>query len=313
MEPQEGHGCPPVTCWEDIGHFEKEEGDGCVSRLLGRRGSPGCIYKHLALNQFEATESVLPEGFHEKPFAYNSWARMYVWNPAKRRVIPRTPPHPSAVGEVFFPNENGGREFAVFVQPLIDGGRIEDGVAVVSVLRVPRDCFVHRDDDHRDCSLSWQLPSPSWYQELVCSFERPERVWISHDFVEGQHGCSILVHVDTERYVLICGMHIVEFVSTERVIQSFSNLGNNDVPYPVALTASRALFLLDMVWVPRAVFAGLNLHRDEDWAGAYEQHFYALGLDGGRAEIGDVASDLPRALPLDGVRQLAAVTTFSEE
>jgi hypothetical protein len=287
-------GCPPVERWEDIGIFVQRDG----TRLVGRRGPPGQIYRHLGLNQFESTPSLLPEGFLEEACAYNNWARMCVWNPAKRRVIPRMPPHPAALGEVFFPDENGGREFAVYVLPLVDGGRIEDGVKSLSVLRVPVDCFVHRDDDHRNPALSWQLPSAAWYQELVLTLERPERVWISHDFIEGQHGCSILVHAAAERYVLIFGMRIVEFQSPERVLLSFSNLDNNDVPYPVALTASRALFLLDLVWVPRAALADppCSLRSDEDWAGAYV-HFYRLGLQG---------------TPLEGVRQLAAEARLAE-
>lgn len=237
--------CPPINRWEDVALFVRDDGAGEVSRLLGRRGSPGRVFRHLALNQFESAETLVPEGFVEVPRPYDSWARRLVWNPAMRRVVPRTPPHPEAVGELFFPNENGAREFAVYVLPALEGGRIDDGVARVSVLRVPRDSYVHRDDDHRDPSLSWQLPSASWYQEMVLQLDRPERVWISRDFIEGQHGCSILVHAAGDRYVLICGAHVVEFTSPEPVVKSFSNLDNNDVPYPVALTASRVLFLLD--------------------------------------------------------------------
>jgi hypothetical protein len=293
--------CPPATCWEDIGVFERDEGNGNVSRLVGRRGSPGHVYRHLEImNEFEASESLVPEGFREVHRDYDYWARTYIWNPDKHRLIPRTPPHPEAVGQLFFPNENGGRDFAVYVQPTLEGGRIEDGVARVSVLRVPRDRYLHRDDDHRDPSLSWQLPSASWYQELALSLERPERVWVSHDFAEGQHGCSILVHDHADRYVLLCGSHLVEFASPEPVLKSFSNLGNNDVPYPVALTASRVLLLLDMVWLPRSVFASppLSLLSDEDWAGAYSL-FYDWEY---RTDSGDRLDAL--ALPLDGVRKL---------
>ena len=168
-----GECCPPPSCWEDIGIFVRDDS----SRLVGRRGSPGHIFRHLDLNQFEAFESLVPEGFREEPRSYDWWARTYVWDPAKSRLVPITPPHPEAVGELFFfSNENGAREFAMYIQPALEGGGIEDGVARVSVLRIPRNCYVHREDDHRDYSQSWQLPSAAWYQELAFSLDRPERV-----------------------------------------------------------------------------------------------------------------------------------------
>ena len=76
---------------------------------------------------------------------YDYWARTHIWNPEKHRLIPRTPPSPrgshTRLASSFSPTKTGDgtlavHHFAVYVlvlvQPTLEGGRTEDGVARVS-------------------------------------------------------------------------------------------------------------------------------------------------------------------------------------
>ena len=61
---------------------------------------------------------------------------------------------------------------------------------------------------------------------------------------EFELGNSILLHITGNRYIFI-GMYIYEFESAEPIIEYISPIGNNDVPYPFAKTASETFLLIE--------------------------------------------------------------------
>lgn len=55
-------------------------------------------------------------------------------------------------------------------------------------------------------------------------------------------GNSILLHLDDLRYVYI-GSEIYEFTAKEEITKYYSPIGNNDVPYPVAISKNYIYFM----------------------------------------------------------------------
>ena len=95
-------------------------------------------------------------------------------------------------------------------------------------------------------------------------------------------GNSVLAELAAGRYVFV-GEQIYEFtVAAGDIIEAYhSPIGNNDVPYPVAVGAEYLYFLLmgDHVYVPRALF---------DMKGDLYRQFYNMTLDaasGGKGAV----------------------------
>ncbi len=83
-----------------------------------------------------------------------------------------------------------------------------------------------------------------------------------------EKGNSILLQLTTTRYMFI-GMLIYEFEvpQGETVIEYYSDIGNNDYPYPFAVTSSHAYLMIEKVAVSLAV-----LDKKKDIYGQYYGH-----------------------------------------
>lgn len=110
------------------------------------------------------------------------------------------------------------------------------------------------------------------YTEEVETFINPVKTWIGVDDECGDHGNSILVQVEPDRYVFI-GDEIYSFTFKEEVIAYYSIMGNNRVPYPVALTSKTALFMDDQQSVPRDQLQDKVTGVDKGWANAYQIYY----------------------------------------
>lgn len=74
--------------------------------------------------------------------------------------------------------------------------------------------------------------------------------YTSHSSYGSFTGNSILVETKPLHYIFI-GDRIVEFKTIEPVLQYFSPMGNNDVPYPFAITKNYVYLMLDFVYMER--------------------------------------------------------------
>ena len=81
-------------------------------------------------------------------------------------------------------------------------------------------------------------------------------------------GNSVLLQV-IDKYVYI-GSEIYEFKPSDEIIEYYSPVGNNDVPYPVAIGKENVYFMLDKTCVPIKYFEGL---KKIDFIDAYG-HYY---------------------------------------
>jgi len=77
-------------------------------------------------------------------------------------------------------------------------------------------------------------------------------------------GNSILLKVG-KSYVYV-GDKIYQFTPTDEIEDYYSLVGNNDVPYPVALGKENVYFMLDKKYVPRVFFP-----EKMDWENAYQE------------------------------------------
>jgi hypothetical protein len=84
-------------------------------------------------------------------------------------------------------------------------------------------------------------------------------------------GNSILLEISAKKYMYI-GTEIYTF-ETEDVIESyFSLVGNNDVPYPIALGTDNVYFMLDHTYVKREMVAFPKM-KAVDWEGVYAMYY----------------------------------------
>lgn len=128
--------------------------------------------------------------------------------------------YPKKKGTTYFIHDNGGRPFQVSVAK-----------GNVSIYEQPN----WRDGDTQD------------FTKLIKTYTHVKKVFIGKDNVLGKKfdGNSILVHLSGDRYLYI-GSWIYEFSTKhDRIVDYFSQVGNSDVPYPVALGEKSVYFMLE--------------------------------------------------------------------
>ncbi len=112
---------------------------------------------------------------------------------------------------------------------------------------------------------------PRLYTELVKRYGNVCRVLPGRAQEEYPEftGNSVLLDLGGLRFAYVSDS-VIEFTAAHDapIDQLFSFVGNSDVPYPVALSATDVYFMLDHVTVPRARFGAFA-----DWMNGYE-YFY---------------------------------------
>jgi hypothetical protein len=106
------------------------------------------------------------------------------------------------------------------------------------------------------------------YTQLIKQYSNVKKVLPGRDYSGySEHGNTVLLELPNGKYVYV-GDSIYEFTSQEPILKYYSWLGNNDVPYPVALSKNYAYFMLDKVYVARNDFP-----KGVDWADAYSAFY----------------------------------------
>ena len=70
----------------------------------------------------------------------------------------------------------------------------------------------------------------------------------SEGYGRGFYGNSILLQIKNNKYVFI-GQNIFEFTTNDTINYFTSPVGNNDVPYPLAIGDKNSYFMLDNTFV----------------------------------------------------------------
>ncbi len=88
--------------------------------------------------------------------------------------------------------------------------------------------------------------------------------------VNRDHGNSLLIKLTENKYVFI-GWKIYSFETTTPIINYFSPLGNNDVPYPVAYGTNEVYFMMDAQYIMNR---NLTTPKTLDGSDAIYREFY---------------------------------------
>ena len=220
--------------------------------LVGLKGDEaGSIYANVGFNRFAESATALPEGAEAVELSARMLRECY-FDPTRRRLRPAAATElPTGAAFKIVDGED-----APFVAYAGDGA--------CAVYRLPPDGYL----DDRDVTGDLERDR-LFYTDKVVEIDDPLRVRRGGDPTN-----SLLVHVEDDLFVYV-GSEIFAFTAPSAVEAYVSPLGATDNPYPVAVTQSHVLFLLERAMVPRAA---IEPHLgDEGWQGAYavfyERHY----------------------------------------
>lgn len=108
---------------------------------------------------------------------------------------------------------------------------------------------------------------------VVMKYKNVKRVLPGEEHDEEYIGNSVLVDLGDNKYVWI-GWNIYEFTTPDqkKIKRFYSQMGNSNVPYPVAVSKTNVYFMLDHVYVPKSDFVNYD-----DWYDAYSYFFGHTG------------------------------------
>ena len=106
---------------------------------------------------------------------------------------------------------------------------------------------------------------PKIFSVLVKSYENVDYIWIPDSYSnetkyepkEFGHGNSVLINISEEKnkYAYIGG-EVYEFTTSDDdfIEEYYSDIGRNDIPYPVAVGQKYAYFMMDHSYIPKTMF-----------------------------------------------------------
>lgn len=166
-------------------------------------------------------------------------------------------------GTSYLMHDNGGRPYMV----------VKKSPRITEIYKKSKKYYdLNYDDQYRVWSSVKNIKK--LFTDLVKRYTNVQKFFAGRDYSGyGFHGNSVLLRLPNKRYVFI-GHEIYEFTAPEDITNYYSNVGNSDVPYPVALSKNYAYFMADQVYIPKDEFP-----KDQDWSDAYGA-FYGHTTDG---------------------------------
>ena len=224
--------------------------------MMGIPAGKGQVHKYLGkYNQFTDEPVPVKKGLVAKRVKNpddDAWGQ-YCGDrrPASKADMPV---HPGS--QKYFIHDNGGRPFLVYVA----GNK-------VWIYKHSKEIIV---EDQKD------FDNPKYYTELVKEYtakqvfigKSPKNEMTKYSGGHGPKftGNSILLKIGDKRYVSI-GWTIYEFSTKDEITEYHSPVGNNDVPYPVAIGTDYVYFMIEDVYVAKELF--------EDFPKKYKWHDHA--------------------------------------
>lgn len=226
-----------------------------IDQLDGLQFTEGEIHRHIGLNQFEAETTKIPTGFTRTVKTNPVVIPKYVYDPTRPRLV-ETDHAARAIADghigwkTYLTHDNGGRPFLVYVQ----GANVD----VFATPTKPGEPFIAESDMEGE-PKQWHYVVPvASYTNVVNLFIGTSPKCPMTEFSGGHGpeftGNSVLVQLSALRYAHI-GSSVYEFQTSDQILEYWSPVGNNDVPYPVAIGTKYAYFMLDQRRVPLARFS----------------------------------------------------------
>jgi len=212
----------------------RKEGESTLYR--GLSASDDMYYPFVKKNIFSSVAKPVESDWELERTYPNDWILRCMFNPDQHH-IKRKLPEGHDDDDWVMTHDNGGRPFVVYISP---------DKTIASVYRKPSNAFLWGEDwDHEN-----ENGMRDYYHELVIRLDI-DKVWIYKEEEEKgswDRGNSLLVLRKDGSYVFI-GDLIYSFRTEEPIEEYTSEVGHSDVPYPVALSSTKAYFVLSCQWV----------------------------------------------------------------
>jgi len=236
--------------------------------LKGLENENGYINKYIRFNVFEDNKTKIPKGYIKKKISSekikkkwcdNSKLSLTKDNELYKKIKKKNM-------KTYFTHDNGGNPFFIYI-----------GKTVVNIYKF--------DSNNFSEEAAYELSSDKFkygYTKLIAKY-KPLKIFIGkselipmtkHSGGYGKYfdGNSILLQIKKNRYVYI-GDTIYEFDTNDTIVEYFSPVGNNDVPYPVAFSEKNVYFMGDREFIPLDKFPVLTKKERMD---AYS-YYYGAG------------------------------------
>lgn len=89
-------------------------------------------------------------------------------------------------------------------------------------------------------------------------------------------GNTLLLKLKGENTYIWIGDEIVRFKPKDEIEKFYTEVGNSDVPYPVAISDTRVYFMLDMAWIYRDIIDPEGTWKNREWLTDAYGAFYDL-------------------------------------
>lgn len=255
--------------------------------IAGLELTKGSVHRSIGVNQFDATPTKIPKGFAKRRKKLSAkHLKSWVYDPSRPRlrkteaaVIAQLKKYKT--WKAYFTHNNGGRPFLVYIKG--------SSVAIFAFPDKTGQPFV-ADVDQGTRDQKWHYCVP------VATYTNVQKTWIGKSpktrmtEFSGGHGPaftgnSILLQVSPQKYVHV-GASVSEFQTRDPIVEYWSPVGNNDVPYPVAIGSKYAYFMLDRIQVPLTSFSRTLTAKDKK-----DLYFVFYGHDWEDEETGLLPKD----------------------
>jgi hypothetical protein len=147
----------------------------------------------------------------------------------------------------YFIHFNGGRPFLVCIKN--NNVKIYILNEIASNLNITKNINIH-------------------YNVLIKSL-KVKKIFIGISQKRIYDGNTILLYLGNNKYIYV-GDIIYEFTTKDKIIKYYSELGNSDVPYPIAISNDNVYFMHDRVYVSKTY---INKKSNKDLMDAYTQFY----------------------------------------
>lgn len=258
--------CSKFVIYEKI----KKSSNGVkIKILMGISLRKGYIYKYIDFNLFEKEETKIPEGFTKRSISKDIKLNNCDKN---KKILKKDNEDYKKIKEklkdykTYFIHDNYNRLFLVYVKNKI-----------IHIYKRPSNKYYISKND---LSLI-DNKNKCFYIELVNTYKckkifvgqspKCDTTLFSKGYGKKFDGNSILLHIDSNKYVYI-GDSIFEFKIDDIINEYYSPVGNNDVPYPIALGSNNIYFIIDKTYVSNEKIRNLDKKNKIDAYSYYYGH-----------------------------------------
>lgn len=245
-----------------------------IKNLSGLENREGYLNLYKSLNIFERKETKIPKNYKKKRVSsefikeYYCNSKLSSLNPDDEEIKKLSLKHKN--DKIYFSHDNGDRPFRI----VISGNN-------VYIYRIPKDRFIISDNWKKIDPYEEKLKSP--YIENILTTKtknifigkslKCETTEMSHGSGKYFDGNSILLNIKNNEYIFI-GTNIYSLQTDDKILRFFSPVGNNDVPYPVAIGEKNVYFMLDLVYIPIDKF-DKKIKHESDYYGLFYAGCYS--------------------------------------